>query len=306
MILLTGATGELGRSLVARLVDRFDVAALTRDAHRNTALRALGVRLVVGDLTRPETLGDAVAGAEQVLHMGALTHTHRVSDYFAINEIGTRNLVAAAEASGSVVRFVHLSTRAIGEVGGAYSASKLRAEAAVRSSPLPSVILRPAEVYGGGADAITDLLARIRRSRWLPILGDGQYRLAPVYVEDVNNAIVTTLATPALAGSCYTLSGPEEMTFLQLVERLEAFAAVGRRRRIPVPVVVARCAVRLTQLFGVGQLVPDQIPRLLMRKATDDGAAASDLAFAPRRLEDGLRAMGERPSIGHNETVHQA
>ncbi len=282
-LLATGATGEIGGSLLELLAPRGPVRVLTRRPRG----AAEGVTWARGDLRHPESLSRACDGVETVLHMAAVTHARRAADYRAVNVDGTRHLLRAAKAAG-VGRFVHLSTRAIGAAGGAYSRSKELAEERVREADLPSVILRPAEVYGGGGDPILALARSLRERPLVPILGDGSYRLSPVHVEDVVGAIVAALDYPVAADRTYVLAGPEEMTYLELVGRLETFLGLPRRRRIHVPVALARIAIGAASTLGLGGYVPDQIPRLLLVKSADSTAAARDLDFSPRTLELGL------------------
>ncbi len=286
-LLVTGATGEIGGSLIEKLKRRWRVRVLSRRRGRDSGDR---VRWVAGDLRDPGSLSRACEGVEIVLHMAAVTHSYRPAAYLAVNVEGTGNLLRAARAAG-VKRFVHLSTRAIGAAGGAYSHSKELAEREVETTGLPFVILRPAEVYGGsGGDPILSLASSLRARPFVPILGDGSYRLSPVYVDDVVDAIVAALNRPEAAGRTYVLAGPEEMTYLEIVERIEETLGLPARRRIFVPVALAKMTIRGLALLGLGGYVPDQIPRLLLAKSCDSAAATRDLGFSPRRLEEGLEA----------------
>lgn len=297
-LLVTGAGGEIGGSLVERLrahgLERSRSQSGVRLLSRRERPEAgEGVRWVRGELRDAASLREACAGVEIVLHMAALTHARRAAEYFAVNLEGTRNLLDAARQAG-VRRFVHVSTRAIGAAGGGYSHSKKLAEDAVRDAGLPWVILRPAEVYGGGGgDPITSLARSLEASSLAPILGDGSYRLSPVHVEDVVGAIVAALDAPGIEGRTYVLAGPEELSYLELVERLERILELPRRRRVHLPVALARWAIRAASLVGVGGYVPDQVPRLLLDKSADNTAAVRDLGYAPRGLESGLGSKPE-------------
>jgi 2-alkyl-3-oxoalkanoate reductase len=292
-LLVTGATGEIGGALIERLGAWPEVRVLSRRPRRDDGGP---VRWVQGDLADADSLARACSGVATVLHMAAVTHSRRAGDYLAVNVDGTARLLHAAEAAGAG-RFVHLSTRAIGAAGGAYSHSKELAERAVRAAAVPWVILRPAEVYGGGGDAVAALARALGARRVVPILGDGSYRLSPVYVDDVIDAVVAALDAPAAVGRTYVLAGPDEMTYLELVERLEEALGLPRRRRVHVPLAAARLLIFAASRLGVGGYVPDQIPRLLLDKSSDSAAAVRDLGFAPRSLAEGLRGLKtESPS----------
>jgi len=285
-VLVTGATGAIGRALLGRLAGRGDaVRVLTR---RERSGPPPAGRWVVGELREAGSLERACAGAGAVVHLAAVTHAVRAADYEEINVRGTERLAVAARAAG-VERFVHVSSRALGEAGGAYAASKARAEAVVDAALPSRVVCRPAEVYGGdGDDPITSLARDVRRRALVPVLGDGRHELAPVHVDDVAGALAAALEVPRAAGRTYVLAGPESISYLELVGRLERLLGVSPRRRVHVPAGLARVAIALAARLGIGPYVPDQVPRLLLAKDADIGPAARDLGFAPRPLEVGL------------------
>ena len=119
-IFITGAGSRLGRRLCALLEPHTLIALRHRAAVPERA------RAVPGALERPETYRAALAGADAVVHLAAVTHAQRREKYFRINVRGTRALAEAA-AAADVGHFVFVSSRAAGAGGGAYSESKLRA-----------------------------------------------------------------------------------------------------------------------------------------------------------------------------------
>jgi NADH dehydrogenase len=162
----------------------------------------------------------------------------------------------------------------------------------VTDSDLPWTILRPAEVYGsGGRDPILSLASDLRRRRFTPILGDGSHKLSPVLADDVVAALIRAIASDAATRKTYVLAGPEEFTYLQLVEKLETLQGLPRRWRIRIPVPVATMLIRGCALLGMGSYVPDQVQRLLLHKSSDNSAARRDLQFQPRSLADALPAI---------------
>lgn len=289
MRLLVTGPGKLGTRLLPRLA-RQGVAG--RVLYRRAAPGLPdGWEAVRGDLTVPASLAGAAQDCDAVLHLAALTHSNDARRYVAVNAAGTGNLLAEARRAG-VRRFLHVSTRAIDPAGGAYSRSKIRAEALVRESGIPWTILRPAEVYGAaGGEGLQAVIERVRAGRWVPIAGDGSYRLAPVFVEDVIDGLCAAVRTPA-AGCLFHLAGPEEIPYARLIDRLATHYGT-RPRRIRVPAPLLHAAARALALLPLARppLYADQIPRLRSPKPYEIEAAAAALAFRPRRLEDGLDAM---------------
>ena len=113
--LVTGATGFIGRALVARLAaGGTPVRALVRDPARAGDLAALaGVELVRGDLRDSAALRDLVAGAEVVYHLAGLTSARSRAEFMAVNAAATGALAAAAAAAPAPPKFVLVSSLAV-------------------------------------------------------------------------------------------------------------------------------------------------------------------------------------------------
>jgi len=173
--------------------------------------------------------------------------------------------------------------------GGAYSESKLAAEQAVQQSGLPWVILRPREVYGtGGREGINQLIAWVQKFPVIPVIGNGQYRLSPVFIDDIISATVEAVCQTNVTEKTFDLSGPEDLTFTALIDRLAGYFSV-RVGKIFVPVPIVKGMIFLLQLLNVKTMVRDQVPRLLCDKSSPEDPAIHLLHFQPRQLEEGLR-----------------
>ena len=286
-ILVTGP-GRLGRPLIAEL-HRRDITGTVLQRSAPDSLPP-GWRSVRADVTKPESLAGVCTDCDQVLHLAAVTHSNRSGRYTEVNATGTRNLVIEAQRAG-VQRFTLVSTRAISPAGGAYSRSKIQAEEIVRDSGLAWNILRPAEVYGAGGEGISTLIERCRQGRWVPVVGDGSALLAPVYVDDVIDGICRAVVTPG-HGGVHVLAGPEEMSYLQLIERLSAFFHINPRT-IHVPATLLSLAGRALALLPLEKppLYADQVARLFSPKSHDTESAFRAFGFAARPLEQGLNAL---------------
>ncbi|MDF9752308.1 SDR family oxidoreductase [Arthrobacter sp. ES3-54] len=139
-VLIVGATGSIGRYAVAEALQQgYAVRALVRDRARAARILPEGVDLVIGDLTRPDTLGQAVDA------VGAIVFTHgsttserdvRDNDY-----TGVANVLKALD--GRRTRLVLMTAIGTTRPGVAYAQWKLRSERLVRASGNPYTIVRP-------------------------------------------------------------------------------------------------------------------------------------------------------------------
>jgi nucleoside-diphosphate-sugar epimerase len=284
LVLVTGGAGVLGRRLLTRLrSEGWRTRALV---HRSGVAGA--DEIVEGDVNEPLTLTAAVAGVSAILHLAAVTHARRPADYERINALGTDNLVRAARTSG-MSRFVHVSTRAIDEGGGAYSRSKAHAERLVGLGGIPGTIVRLPDVYGGdGHEGIDTIISAARAGRHIPIVGRGGEVICPVHIDDTVSALTAALRAPAAAGKTYTLGG-DCLTVLEFAELcIRTFGSSSRVLRIPVPIVATLAiASRILPL----PLYPDQLKRLRTPKPPISPDATSDLDFRPRPLSAGLQEL---------------
>ncbi|MFQ5409618.1 MAG: complex I NDUFA9 subunit family protein [Anaerolineales bacterium] len=241
MILVSGGSGYVGSHIVRRLVqDGRRVRAMVRDAARaenEGRLRGLDVECVTADVTRPETLPSALAGADAVVHTVAIAIERGSRKYEEINYQGTVNIVAAAKMAG-VKRFVNMcQLGADASLPYRFLASKGKAQDFVAQSGLDWTAFRPSVIWGP-QDEFANTFARLVPLTPIifPIVGDENARFQPVWVEDVATAVAGALEDSGTIGGDYELGGPEVLT-LEEIER-RTLAALGARRllvRFPLP-----------------------------------------------------------------------
>ncbi|GIH14239.1 NAD(P)H-binding protein [Rugosimonospora africana] len=195
MILVTGATGNVGRHVVAQLRRAGEpIRALTRDPAGKTLPD--GVEVATGDLARPETLAPAFAGVDRML---LLPHAETA-----------RDVVALARQAG-VRRIVALSSSAVDTTTGdpTYYANAvyLPVEHAVQQSGLMWTLVRGGEFMAntlGWAGSIRD--EHVVREL------HGDVRGVPVHEADVADVAVAALLEDGHAGSAYAVTGPAPIT----------------------------------------------------------------------------------------------
>lgn len=286
-ILVTGATGKVGKRLVKALsMEGHDVVALCRRGADGMA--GENITVLLADICRTADYEMSLKNIDTVVHAAAVTHTNKVERYYEVNTHATAALIEACKKF-CVKRFVFISTRAISEDGGCYSKSKSIAERHVSESGLDWVVLRLGEVYGMFGNAGVDgLLKTIGTLPFVPIIGSGEYALSPVYVDDAVAAIVSAVEKQHLKQKIYTIAGPESFSFNQLVDCILRVKGISRPRvHIPLP-VVRFLSVLSSLIGGDGFLVKDQLPRLICRKDSDITQAVHDLGVMPRRFEDAI------------------
>ena len=291
-LFVTGGSGGLGTVLLPHLLKcLYKVLLLTRripdgNSHPN-------VRYVQGDLLDPSDYAHALSDVDAVIHMAGLTHSNKASRYVEVNAKGTACLIQVLKETGFQGRFFFISTRAIGDQCGAYGKSKLMAEAAIKESGISWTIFRPSEIYGlPQNDMIRNIIRIARKNKIIPVPGNGNYTLAPVYADDVAKAILHGFRNSESIGKTYNLAGPESIAYKEMVDKI--IHAMGIKIfKLPVPLWVLRCASIGLRMFFPGKpiLVYDQIPRLICRKCSKIQTASQDLDFYPRSFDEGLKEL---------------
>jgi NADH dehydrogenase len=251
VIVVTGASGYVGSHLVKRLVALGKpVRAMVRriqSAQEEGRITGLDVEWVEGDVTQPETLGRVFQGATAIVHTVAIAIEKGKGTYEQVNYQGTANVVEAARAAG-VQRFINMSQLgADPNLPYRFLASKGKAQAYVAASGLNWTAFRPSVIWGP-EDEFANTFARLAPfSPFIyPIVGGGQARFEPVWVEDVAACIASALDDPATIGKEYELGGPEVLT-LEEIERRTLAAVNARRWMIPVPLPLMRAVVTLME-----------------------------------------------------------
>ena len=304
-VLVTGGHGFVGSHLVRRLLaSGSTVRCLVRAGGLPESLRGLPVQVVQGDLTRAETLGPALIGIEEVFHLAARLTAASRREMFETNATGTRRLLEATSAAGTVERFVYCSTLAVCGASGLgaatteeaphapvtwYGASKALAERIVStfgSRGLPVTIVRPPIVYGPRDRGLLSVFQSVARG-WKPLLGRQPKRYSWIYAEDLAEALVVLGRSPATAGKTYLATHPEivEMeTFLDLVA--SALARSARPIRVPDALLglVAGAADLVAQVTGrPGMLTRDKMAELVPRGwVCSSEAATRDAGWTAR------------------------
>ena len=294
MILLTGASGTVGRALLPILLEEGqDIRALVRDP-RGLGRHRVDVQIALGDLAR---LGDrhlqrqALRGVDTVIHLAAAIRDEPHTRVEELNGLATARLLRAAERAG-VERFVFFSALGASDVQRTrFFRAKALAERAVAASPLATIVVAPSIVYDPG-DRWVRLMRRFALLPVIPISGSGRAAYQPIWAGDVARCVVAALGRDE-ASARYELAGPETLTYDEIV--LTVARAAGRRRPlVHVPLgVVHLSLVALRRTFGEAAFATWEEAELMeVPMVTPRGPAdAESLGIEPRRLEAVLRSQ---------------
>jgi NADH dehydrogenase len=246
VILLTGATGNVGRQVLSRLTARGErVRVLVRDPRRLGSER-VRVQIALGDLSDPASFRNALRGVQTVVHLAASIRDQPRASIEELNGVATLRLVRAAERARTE-RFVFFS--AIGaslHSRARFFRAKALAEKAVEEAGLGTTIFSPSIIYSPDDPWVT-LLRRMSLLPALPISGSGGARYQPIWAGDVADCVLAELDRPADGGHHrFDLTGPETLSYDDIAR--VALSSWGRDRRLlHVPLPVVRAGLRSVQ-----------------------------------------------------------
>lgn len=306
-VLVTGANGFIGSSLVERLaVQGYSVVAAVRKQH-DSSFRANGVKVVaVGNVDAHTDWQPALANVKVVVHLAARAHilseteADALSVYRAVNRDGTLHMARMAARAG-VRRFVFVSS--IGVNGNQtdalafsdqdppaphndYALSKWEAEQGLHTisaeTGMEVVILRPPLVYGPGVKANFLRLMQLVERGWPLPLGAVHNRRSLIYLGNLISAIAVCLEHPAAAGKTFLVSDGEDVSTPDLI-RLIAGEMGRPARLLPVPAPLIR-------LFAVAVGKRAEADRLLGSLVIDGSKLMDECGWRPPySLHEGIR-----------------
>lgn len=273
MILVVGATGNLGRKVVRSLrASGEDVRAMTRVIAKADDLKALGARPVRGDLTDPESLDFAMRGARAVVLAAHSILGRGAESSERVDDDGHRELIDRARSAG-VEHIIYISV--IGASSNHrvdFFRTKARIEQHLRESGLGYTIIRAAPFMEIHAYQLIGKPIIDGKRVMLP--GKGNNPRNFVAAEDVAKVVVGALRIPALRGETFDVGGPENLTSHQVVQVFERVS--GRKAKVGhIPLMAIRAMARVMNPVHPG------VSRLMRFAVLNE---TSDQTFDPSSL----------------------
>jgi NADH dehydrogenase len=251
MILVTGATGFIGRALVRHLSEAGQqVRVLLRSSPTSPRLpRGVPVEVAVVSLNDERAVRAALRGVDQVYHLASASTEGRRGSLFKTDIEGTRTLAQVA-AEADIKRLIFLSH--IGaDRASAFPVQKAKgiAEEHIRKSGVPHTIIRSSVVFGP-EDRFTNSLSQLLRVApgIFPIPSDGRTLMQPLWVEDLVTCLIWSLQNPEMVNQTYEIGGGEYFTLRQVLEILMNITHT-RRLLVPLPVPYMRALLVTLDTF---------------------------------------------------------
>jgi NADH dehydrogenase len=277
LAVVTGAFGFTGKHIARRLLDAgIAIRTLTGHPDRSSPLRdSIEIRPL--QFTDARRLVSDLAGARVLYNTYWVRFAHGLTTYDSAVD-NSLALVRAAQEAG-VERIVHVSITNPDETSPlGYFRGKARVERAIRESSLSYAILRPAVLFGDDGILINNIAWMLRRLPLFVVPGSGEYRLQPIFVEDLADLAVTQAVHTD--NSITDAIGPETLSFNELVT-LVASALNSRARIVHLPPALA---LTLSRMIGLLRrdvvLTQEEVDGLLADLLVTDGPPTGATKFS--------------------------
>ncbi len=297
-ILVIGASGYLGRHMVTEFLDRgHEVTVCSRS---EALIRRLfpECRYERCDFLRDEKVEDwlpRLKDVDVVVNAVGIIKERGEQTFERLHYKTPVALFKACEQAG-VKRVIQVSALGAEEDSTTeYHKTKHAADEALRALNVPSVIIKPALIYGVGG-ASWNFFRSISALPVVPIIGDGKTPVQPIHIDDVVYAITSAINIPLKGSKTVDLVGSQELTFETYLEAMRKWMGLGKMRKVYVPFSVARFIAPVSLLLDNVPLSRDVITMLEQSKVYDPQKCADSLGVRPTGFEERLTHMVATPA----------
>ncbi len=327
-ILVTGATGMVGSAFARRAAQAgYRVQAMVRRDSNRAVLAELPIEYIEGDLSKPESLPAALAGAEIVVHTAAHVGDWGPAEkYRAINVIALEHMIHAASRSPQLQRWVQVSSLGVyparhhygtdettpADATGLDGYTRTKAEAEfllnhhMREHQFPAVVIRPGIIYGPGDRHVLPRFVEKITNGKMKIPGKGDRLINNTYVENLVDALLLAVEKPDILGETFNIRDERLVTREEFVNTIADYLGQPHPRHVPeiIPRLLVGPIERIAKLRG--RQDPPFLTRAQMKFMTLNldysiAKAKRVLGYAPQvDFRDGIRIalddlMGKSP-----------
>ena len=288
LLLITGATGFVGSHITRAAIKRgIRTRVLVNRESRFKPLQDAGVHVLLGGMTEPYSLKGAVAEATHIVHCASREgRWGRAEKFREVNVNGLETMLQAAVDSGSLERFVHISSLDVYETRDhygtdeseptgtegvdAYTQTRIEADELVqeyfRRDKLPAVILRPGFVYGPRERTVLPrILTRLKNGSFRYI-GSGEQLLNHVFVRNVVDAVFLALETENQIGEAFNITDGRLVSWNEFIGTICDKAGYKRpEKHMPLPMAQVAAGVLESIWMAIGKTQPPTPSKALVK-----------------------------------------
>ena len=281
-ILIFGASGQIGKSLIRKLTkNNYRVIAVTRSIHRKgyqikTQSNFGYLELKEVDKFTEENLTKFMKKSNICINLIGILYEKK-KNHFNLIHSDLPSLLSKVASRLSLDQFIHISALGIEKANDSnYATSKLNGEKNVIQNFKKFVILKPSIVYSVDDNFTTNFMRLLNIIPIMPLYYSGKTRFTPIHVSDFTN-IIFEIVKKKIIGETIECIGPEVITFKEIIKKI--LKSIKKKRILfPLPLPLAKLNARIFQLMPKPLLTLDQL-KLLKYDNVISGIYKTNLDF---------------------------
>lgn len=292
-VAVTGATGFVGRNLVDRLLQDLHEVTIVANRRSGADLFSDRVKYATASVHNAHDLQEAFCDCQAVFHLVGIIAETRKNTFEKTVKQGTENVISACRQN-NIETIIYLSALGTSEdAESKYFKTKWAAEQSVKNSGLNWTIFRPSIIYGRSDGFLTMMSKIIKLSPFVPIFGDGKYRLQPVYIGDLVEAMAKSITNKECQGETIEIGGAEPLEYVEIINSIKK-ALKKKRMNLFIPMkVIKPVAVLLEKILKPAPLTTDQLIMLEKGSVCDLSKMKRLFEIEPVGFDEGLKKVLE-------------
>ncbi|MCU7830450.1 MAG: SDR family NAD(P)-dependent oxidoreductase [Candidatus Thiodiazotropha sp. (ex Myrtea sp. 'scaly one' KF741663)] len=285
-ILITGASGFIGRHLVHALLEAgYEVCACVRRPHL-VQQQWPEITVIEADFTTDHAMSDwtpRLQNVDVVINTVGIIRQNRHQTFDALHTQAPIALFQACESAG-VKRVIQISALGADETAFShYHTSKRAADRYLRDLSLDGVVVMPSIVYGAGAKSMA-LFKAMAALPWIPLIDIGDQEIQPIYIDDLTKAILQLIDSPSPLRVDIEMVGPVAISMKSLYMALRHWLGKGRASFFSLPYRAALYGACIGGFLGQTSITEEAVQMLRNGNTADVEPFISRFGFRPQSM----------------------
>ncbi|MCE5194180.1 MAG: NAD(P)H-binding protein [Nitrospiraceae bacterium] len=291
-IFIAGGTGFVGGHLIDALIElNHKLRCLVRSEKAQNSFKQKGIEVVVGDITMPETIRNALNGIDLVIHLVGIIHETDSSTFRKIHVYGTENLISESKNSGVKHFFYQSAIGADIDSWSGYLRTKAETEEIVKASGIRFTILRPSILIGPWDGFTRKIINIIKKSPIIPIPGSGKSKFQPLYINDWVKCALKIIDSPEAYSGTFEIGGPQHLTYDEILNNL-LIALNVKKPVFHVPMGLMKLGAFFAEkILSVPPVTIEQLGLLEKDNLCPIDSVEKSFGFKPLKYEDALKTF---------------
>lgn len=294
-----GGTGFVGRYIVRHLCQKgYVVTVVCRSPDKAKFLKPYGkvgqVVPMAVSLQDEAGLKEVLQGASVVINCIGILFEKGKRSFENMHIKVLENIATAASAAG-VKKFIHVSALGVSNKSASkYARTKADAEQLLWRLIPTATVLRPSVIFGPEDNFLNQFANMSMISPFLPLIGGGETKFQPVFVEDVALAAMRALEGSSMEGKCYQLGGDKVYSFKEILQLITK--TIGRKKLLfPIPFFLAKIMAFFAEFMPTPFLTRDQLKLLKTDNIVEKSCSTFEtIGITPHSLEELAPALLKR------------